>query len=245
MDQRPRFLPLCMALLLVFFSAQQIIAQEGSDKKVGPAGKAKFVSLFNGKDLDDWIQRGGKAKYTIEGDTIVGTSVVDTPNTFLCTPRDYADFILEVEVKIDNHINSGIQIRSQVRGESIYVESQNEHGNMVIKKIAAGRVFGYQVEIDPSDRAFSGGIYDEARRGWLFDLKGEKSKSARKAFQRGKWNKYRIEAIGNSIKTWINGVPVADLTDDVDASGFIALQVHSIGKKEEGKQVRWRNIRIQ
>jgi hypothetical protein len=105
-------------------------------------------------------------------------------------------------------------------------------------------VHGYQVEIDPSDRGFSGGIYDEARRGWLFDLAGEKNKKAREAFKRGAWNHYRIEARGDSIKTWINGVPIADLTDDVDASGLIALQVHAVADDLAGKQVRWRNIRI-
>ena len=100
------------------------------------------------------------------------------------------------------------------------------------------------MEIDPSDRGFSGGIYDEARRGWLYDLKGDKHKNARAAFKRDEWNKYRIQARGNNIKTWINGVPVADLKDDVDARGFIALQVHSVDDHLAGKQVRWRNIRL-
>jgi hypothetical protein len=120
-------------------------------------------------------------------------------------------------------MNSGIQIRSN---------SLEEYRN--------GRVHGYQVEIDPSARAWSAGIYDEARRGWLYDMRN--NEAARKAFKHGDWNKYHIEAIGNSIRTWINGVPAANLVDSMTREGFIALQVH--GMKESGVKVKWRNIRI-
>ena len=102
---------------------------------------------------------------------------------------------------------------------------------------------GYQFEIDPSDRAWSGGVYDEARRGWLYPL--TKNPDAKSAFRRGQWNKARIEASGNHIATWINGVPCANLWDDMTPEGFIALQVHAIGDpSQEGKKVAWRDIRI-
>jgi hypothetical protein len=98
--------------------------------------------------------------------------------------------------------------------------------------------------MDPSERAWSGGIYDEARRGWLYSL--EKNPIGKKALKVGEWNHYRVEAIGNSIRTWVNGIPCADLVDDMTPSGFIALQVHSIGKdtSKAGLQVKWKNIRI-
>ena len=138
----------------------------------------------------------------------------------------YGDFILEFEFKVDDDFNSGVQIRSES------LEDYND-----------GRVHGYQYEIDPSPRAWSAGIYDEARRGWLYPL--TTNSAAQKAFKRGDWNKGRVEAIGNSIRTWLNGVPAADLLDDMTLSGFIALQVHSIGKDEQiGKAVQWRNLRI-
>ncbi|MDZ7692832.1 MAG: DUF1080 domain-containing protein [Balneolaceae bacterium] len=172
----------------------------------------------------NWVQRGGEAKYRIEDGQIIGTTVPDTPNSFLCTKMDYGDFELELEVRVDPRLNSGIQIRSQSKA------SYND-----------GRVHGYQVEIDPSDRAWSGGIYDEARRGWLDDLEGQPE--ARKAFKNGEWNHYKIRAHGDTLKTWINNVPVAHLVDSVDASGFIALQVHSTDH-EEPLKVRWRNIRV-
>ncbi len=189
--------------------------------------KDGFVKLFDGKTLKGWVQRNGKAKYHVEDGCIVGTAVLRTPNSFLCTEKDYANFILELEFKVDPGLNSGVQIRSH---------SKKEYKN--------GRVHVYQVEIDPSDRAYSGGIYDEATgRKWLQDL--SKNERARKAFKPKQWNRLRIIADGDSIKTWINGVPAADLKDSKEAKGFIALQVHAVrDKKQAGIQVRWRNIRI-
>jgi len=187
----------------------------------------KWQQLFNGKDLNGWKQLNGKAKYEVVNGEIVGTTVSNTPNSFLATEKDYGDFILEVELLVDNSMNSGIQIRSQ---------SSPDYQN--------GRVHGYQVEVDPSDRKWSGGIYDEARRGWLYPL--EINPKGQAAFKRGEWNKYRIECIGNSIRTWINGIPTASLVDNLTPSGFIALQVHGIGSNDQpGKQIRWKNIRIQ
>ncbi len=196
-----------------------------------------WKNLFDGKDLEGWVQRGGHAKYSVQDGEIVGTSVPNTGNSFLCTKRDYANFILELEFNVQNGLNSGIQVRSQCFNEPKTVE----FGGKPIK-IPAGRVHGYQVEIDPSTRAWTGGLYDEGRRGWLVDLKG--NQPAREAFKAEKWNTFRIECKGDSIKTWLNGVPAADLHDSVTPSGFIALQVHGVGKKTMPLNVRWRNIRI-
>ncbi len=192
------------------------------------AGKSsQWVSLFDGQTLSGWVRLGGAADYKVEDGAIVGTTVPDTPNSFLCTKQFYSDFILELEFKVDDALNSGVQIRSN---------SFPEYDN--------GRVHGYQVEIDPSDRSYTGGIYDEARRGWLYPLDG--NEAARKAFKAGQWNTFRIEAIGDTLKTWINDVPAAHLYDTRTRDGFIALQVHSIGnnKSKEGIRVCWRNIRI-
>jgi hypothetical protein len=191
-------------------------AARGADDAQG------FQPLFDGKTLDGWKQHGGKAKYSVEDGAIVGTSVPDTPNSFLCTEKLFGDFILELEFKVDRELNSGVQVRSEV--------NKND------------RVFGYQVEIDASARAWSGGIYDEGRRGWLNDLKN--NEPARKAFKQDQWNHFRIEAKGDSIKTWLNGVPAADLKDSKTLRGFVGLQVHGVGKRAEPLHVRWRNIRI-
>lgn len=210
----------------------------------------EWAPLFNGKDLDGWVKRGGKASYAVEGDSIVGTSTLNTENTFLCTPRDYSDFILEYEFKVDPKLNSGVQIRSQS------FDSPKEivwDGGKV--KIPANRVHGYQIEIDPEpgkDRWWSAGIFEEAVRGWLYPgLKGGNAKEytnqGRKLFKQGDWNKIRVEAIGDSIKTTLNGTPCAAITDSRVAAGFIGLQVHGIGKdkSKDGTRVQWRNLRIQ
>jgi hypothetical protein len=204
----------------------------------GVSHAAEWQALFDGKSLDGWTQRGGAARYAVEDGVIVGTSVPNTGNSFLCTTRDYGDFILELEFKVDPNLNSGVQIRSHSFDKTT---TATRDGKPVI--IPAGRVHGYQVEIDPSDRAWSGGIYDEGRRGWLNDL--TENEPARKAFRPGEWNKFRVECRGDSIKTWINDIPAADLTDDMTPSGFIALQVHGVGKAADPRQVRWRNIRLQ
>jgi hypothetical protein len=193
--------------------------------------------LFNGKDLDGWVQKGGKAQYKVEDGQIVGTTVPNTGNSFLCTKRDYSDFILELEFKVQAPLNSGVQVRSQCFGDDRTVELGGKKYT-----IPAGRVHGYQVEIDPSARAWTGGIYDEGRRGWLQDLK--ENEKARKAFKAGEWNRFRVECRGDSIKTWLNSVPAADLKDSATPSGFIALQVHGVGKREDALEVRFRDLRI-
>lgn len=185
-----------------------------------------WVDLFDGKTFNGWTQLGGKAIYEIKDNAIIGTTVGDTPNSFMTTDKKYGDFILELEYKVDSTMNSGIQIRS-----NSFLHYQN------------GRVHGYQVEIDPSKRAWSGGIYDEGRRGWLNPLDG--NLTAQKAFKQGDWNHYRIEALGDTIKTWINDVPAAYLIDEKTKNGFIGLQVHAIyGDQKEGTEIAWKNIKI-
>ena len=186
----------------------------------------EWTALFDGKSLDGWVQRGGDAQYTVEDGVIVGTTVPKTPNSFLCTEKNYSDFVLEVEFQVDPELNSGVQFRS---------ESKADYKD--------GRVHGYQCEIDPSDRGWTGGIYGEGKRNWLAPLGG--NLPARYAFRQGEWNQFRIVAIGNQLRTWINGVPAARLDDQEPVmEGFIALQVHGVGNREEPIQVRWRNIRI-
>lgn len=191
-----------------------------------PPPKDKWTKLFNGKDLTGWKQVNGKAKYEVQDGMIVGTCVKDSPNSFLATDKEYGDFILEVQVKIDADINSGIQFRS-------------------LQKPEDGRVYGYQMEVDHrKERAWSGGIYDEARRGWIYAV--DLNPTAKQAYKWGDWNTYRIECIGSTIRTWVNDVPVAYLIDDATLKGLIGLQVHSVYQPgQEGRKTYWKEIRIQ
>ena len=201
------------------------------------AGETRPVQIFDDKTLEGWVQRGGKAKYRVAHGEIVGTSVPNTPNSFLCTARDFTNFVLELEFKVDRGLNSGVQIRSHAFAHEAEFEGK---GKMI--KIAAGRVHGLQVEIDPSTRGWSGGVQEEGGRSWLNDLKN--NEPARRAFKSGDWNHFRIECRGPSIKTWINGVAAADMRDGRVTSGFIALQVHGVGKTVEPREVRFRNLRL-
>ncbi|RDC56494.1 DUF1080 domain-containing protein [Pedobacter chinensis] len=191
----------------------------------------KSKQLFDGKTLTGWKAVAGTAPYKVEDGMIVGTMVKGTPNSFLITEKEYGDFILEVDVKLEGETtNSGIQTRSHI----------NPEGNN-----GRGLVFGRQVEIDPTARAWTGGIYDEARRLWLYPL--ELNPSAKSLYKKNEFNHYRIECIGNELKTWVNGTPVSYVIDTLDKTGFIGLQVHGIGSnvENEGKKVYFKNINIQ
>jgi len=187
--------------------------------------KSDFVDLFNGQNLVGWEIRNGEAPFTVEDGVIVGTFQSGTPNTFLCTKDNYADFILTFEGFLGEETNSGVMFRAQ---------SDPDYKD--------GRVHGYQLEMDPSPRKWTGGILDEARRGWVYNL--ERNPEAKEAFKLNEWNTFRIEAIGTSIKIWVNDIQTADLIDDLDASGFIGLQVHSCKEELNGRQVKFKNIQI-
>ncbi|AZI26382.1 DUF1080 domain-containing protein [Pedobacter sp. G11] len=186
--------------------------------------------LFDGKTLKGWKQVVGKATYTASNGMIIGTTVKDSPNSYLVTEKEYSDFVLEFDVKIDGaDNNSGVQTRS-------HVDPSGDGGK--------GKVYGRQVEIDPSERAWSAGIYDEGRRLWLYPL--SLHPEAKSLFKKDTFNHYKVECIGQETKTWLNGKPVAYVIDTLDQSGFIGLQVHGIGNNSnlEGKKVYFKNINI-
>ena len=200
-----------------------------------------WTTFFNTDSKEGWTQLNGKATYEIKDGVVIGTTKAGEPNSFLSTDKEYSDFVLEYEVKVDTALNSGVQIRSHQYPSDTTMMITNSEGKEVERNFPKDRVYGYQVELDPSPRSYSGGIYEEAGRGWLNDLSD--NPEAREAFNRDDWNKFRIEAQGDNIKTYVNGVLATDLVDDKTASGFIALQVHGI--RDEGPyQVMWRNIRL-
>ncbi|MFN0129627.1 MAG: DUF1080 domain-containing protein [Verrucomicrobiales bacterium] len=203
-----------------------VLAGLGGDAGGEPSALGQPL-LANPNGRDGLRQLGGKALYEINDSVITGTSVAAEPNSFLATEKEYGDFELSYEFKVDPKLNSGVQIRSHSRPE-----------------YNKGQVHGYQAEIDPSPRAWTAGIYEEGRRGWLQNLTA--NEPARQAFKQGEWNTVRIRAHGDSIRTWLNGVPAADLRDAGETTGFIAFQVHGVGNEPAkiGTQVQWRAIRL-
>ena len=196
-------------------------AKDGSPTLGVNSSGGGWVSLFNGKDLSGWKELEGKSKFTVKDGQIIGTTIPDNPNSVLCTDNKYSNFILELDVKVDSTLNSGVQIRSHL----------NEKGE----------VYGYQIEVDPSKRAWSGGIYDCRRRGWIVNLKNKPEKQ--KVFKGGQWNHYKIKFNGDTLESWINKIPIATLVDTLnDPTGFIGLQAD--GNKQGGLKVRFKNIRI-
>ncbi len=195
----------------------------------GASAQNGYTNLFNGKDLTGWKILAGKAEYRVENGGITGTAVLNSGNTFLVTEREYGDFILELDVKTESdQTNSGIQLRS--------------HYNPLGHE-GKGLVYGKQCEIDPSDRAWSGGVYDEGRRDWLYPM--ELNAKAKTAWKNGGFNHIKVECMGYTTKTWINGVATAYVVDTLDKTGFIGLQVHAINDAgQAGKKIFFKNVRI-
>ena len=203
--------------LLILLTFSSIFSQEN------------WKSLINNNNLNNWEIKQGSAKFVLENGVISATSILNTPSTYLGTKKQYDDFILEFEVFVDEGLNSGVQFRSSINN-NVPVHS---------------RVYGYQFELDTNEyRGWSGGVYDQSRKNFfLYPI--TRNEKGRKAFKNGQWNKARIEAVGNSIKTWINGVQCANLMDPLSKNGFIALQIHNISEESlVGKMVKWKNIRI-
>ena len=198
-----------IALVMLLMSQICVHAQKNTKE---------WISLFNGRDLTGWKQLNGKAKYSVSNGEIIGTTVSGEPNSFLATDKNYKNFILELEFKLDAEMNSGIQFRS---------ESKTDYQN--------GRVHGYQFEIDPSSRAWTGGIYDEARRDWLYTL--DFNPAAKTAYKAGQWNKCRIECVGNSMRTFVNGIATAHVIDDMTSEGFMRLEKMMSQESKSGGKI--------
>lgn len=210
-------------LIIIFLLFNNVFAQNLSE--------SDWEILFNGKDLSGWHLLNGQHDVEVRDGVIIGNSIEGLRNGFLATKKEYDDFILEVEIKADPLLhNSGIQFRSRTRGND-----------------PDGRVYGYQAEVDLTPQGWSGGIYDEARRGWLYILEDGRS-LAKYAWKNNQWNHYRIEAIGTTNRIWLNGLPTAHLVDDETKQGFIALQIHANSRSADppgNNRVFMRNVLIQ
>ena len=205
---------LSIAIVAVAFLSAAAFAQ-------APEG---FASIFDGKSLDGWEQKNGTAAYEIVDGTIKGTTAEGSPNSFMCSKKEYGDFELQFEVKCDPELNSGVQIRSV---------SKTDYKD--------GRVHGPQVEI-AGPGMLSGYIYSEGTgRGWISQKRTE-----HKNYKNDDWNKYRVVAQGNRVQTWINGESVEDIEiPEVEPTkGFLGLQVHGIPKNKGPFTVQWKNIYI-
>ncbi len=187
------------------------------------AAEDGFVSLFNGKDLTGWSVKGGDAKYHVDDGCIVGVVNDEKRNTFLCSEKEFENFIFKVEFKFDQKFNSGVQFRSKARPDG-----ERE------------RVYGYQCEMESG--GMTAAVYDEARRGrWLNVVTDEFKEKTKAPFKQDQWNELEIQCVGPSLRTWLNGQPVTDIFDTMTDRGFFGLQVHAA--KNPG-QVRWRNVRV-
>jgi len=219
-----------MKSLIVITLISLALTSMAGDKK----DKSDWKTIFNGKDFTNWKIVGSKGHAEVKDSAIYCNMVANTPeHTFFTTTEKYGDFILEMDINTDPGYNTGIILRCV-----------DKPVNCDTCKVS---LYGYQVKIDPSTtRCWTGGIFDDfgSSWNWLYDL--SKDDRARKAYQIGKWNHLRMEAIGTSIKVWVNGVPTTNLVHQKYSKGYIALKIHSLKNtpEEEAKIGRFKNIRI-
>lgn len=192
-----------------------------------PSLKQKgFVDLYNGKNLDGWVSRGGTCTFEAKGDVIEATTVPGSKSTYLSTTKDdYIDFLFTCEVKWLVPGNTGVQFRSQVKEEK-----------------GAEVVFGPQCELEEvtKERGWSGGIYGQSCGGYFYPLWLEAHEEVRGAINYDGWNRITIRTQGPNMKTWINGIPAAHIRNKTYKQGFFSLQSHA-GK--EGT-VQFRNLKV-
>ena len=193
--------------------------------RLKPVSQPQWRSLFNGHDLERWQVRGDSVPVLVDDGHIVALPRGTTGNTFLSTKESFRDFILEADLKIIGDLNAGILLRGAG-------EATNEDDGLS----------GYRMEIDQSARQWTGGIYEAKGRGWLSSLEGKEK--AREAYQPSSWNRYRIEAIGEHLRVWVNGVPTANIIDGQSSKGVIGFQAHHLPHQDGGGAVYIRNIQI-
>jgi hypothetical protein len=212
----------CFVVLL--FAALGLPACSNSDSASADTTAAgEWTPLFDGETLEGWTNPYDWGEAWVEDGTI---HLRADEKFFLVTEDTYSDFVFEGAVQLpDRESNSGFMVRANVE---------------------PNRVYGYQAEVDPTERAWAGGLYDEGRRGWLHPADGDTT--AGQAFREGPgqaftpdaWNTYRIRAAGDSLKIWVNGTRTTAYRDTMDSEGVIGIQHHG----EDGKIYRFRNLRI-
>jgi hypothetical protein len=191
-----------------------------------------WISLFNGEDLTGWSVVDKPARVTVkEGNMILQMTPYTSRHAFVRTTKKYRNFIFEVEFRRDAHLDSGILFRCESTADSAF-----------------SALFGYMMKIDPSPtRLWTGGIFLDFGNGinWLHTLEGDdRARHALK--ENNEWNHVRIEAMGEVIKIWLNGIPTVHLRDDKYRKGFIAFKIHYLMQESELKKnkIAFRNVRI-
>ncbi|NND08209.1 MAG: DUF1080 domain-containing protein [Saprospiraceae bacterium] len=194
-----------------------------------PITNEPWINLFDGETTAGWSITDGEAPLKVEDGALV-TQQIDTVNyPYLVYEEEFRDFIFECDVKITGSLNTNIMIRGI---------SDPDLNN--------GKVHGFQMEIDQSERQWTGGVWEERGRLWMTPLlgMGEGEKAAFAAYKNSEWNHYRIEAIADTFKFWVNGVPTSHIVDGKTDKGIIGFQVHLIQPGKESGVIRVKNPKV-
>ena len=204
----------------------------------------EWEDLLVKQNFEDFEMLEGEGEWYFEDSILIGECLIGNPNSYLCTKKSYSDFVMELDFQVGNKINSGVQVRTTVHKNDTNITYVNGRLTPIIDKLfKKGSIYGYQIEMDPSERAWTGGLYQVGGRGWIVHLKD--NPKAQQAYKNEGWNHMRIKCKGDSIATWINGVQAVSTTDKLFDFGAVGFQLHKINKQEQqGQKIKFKNVKI-
>lgn len=184
----------------------------------GPAFAAdESVTEFNGKDLTGWTTEGN---WVVQPDGVIalqprpGEGGWQRFGSYLWAEKQYADFVFELEYRMQQGANSGVFVR--------------------VGDLKNPVKYGIEVQLDTAR-----GVGHHANAGILFTTGATKQM----AKPLGEWNHMKVTCKGNNLQVWLNGETVVDLAldkskmQDRPLSGYVGLQDH-------GKPIEFRNLKI-
>lgn len=173
--------------------------------------------IFTGTNLSGWRVPNPNPFWRVENGVLIGENNEQLKGDILHTERAYTNFVVELEVRWSGEIDSGVMFREP--------ELQVQFGiSRSLKKDMTGAFYLAKHPLNPKVG------YPEAGQ----------TKGVEKLFKADDWNKFRIEAKGDTFTVWLNGQQISQYTEARYAGGApLGLQVHP-GLK---MKVEFRNLR--
>jgi 3-keto-disaccharide hydrolase len=209
---RRSFLCRVAKLTAGIFLASTLTACQTSYWESGSGG-GDWVSLFNGRDLSGWVTEGDAA-WSVKNGQLIGMQGPNRAPGDLFTAREYDDFEVVIEYKIQWPANSGVWFRYQTP-EKAYQADILEYAN---------------------PECYSGTLYSPGKM--FLDMNEDPALVDKEG-----WNTMKIRAQGDHLVITLNGTVAGDVRDSSYASGRIGFQIHA-GDQFKDMRLTVRRIRI-
>jgi hypothetical protein len=179
--------------------------------------EAALPAIFNGKDLTGWKDAENNAFWRVENGVLVGENNAAKKGNMLWTAKDYADFVIEFDVRWKSDTERGVDTGVEMRKPAIQLQLG----------------ISGSLKVDMSGSFYTGGkpSYPEVGQ----------AKEAKKLMKpQGEWNTFRIQAKGATFTCWINGAKASEYTDaKFSGPAPLGLQIHpGVVMKAEFRNIR-------